>query len=141
MASAGGAVTVVAAPAGRRVRPGGGWTDAVLRERRASYRAGPAARADRAAGPAAERPLAERELTALWLLGRVPAAILPWSVLRHGRAGRGPGPDVREALFALPSGVTRSGAVEVHLRASDFLRHGHMADVAYSGVVLHLVWE
>ena len=44
-------------------------------------------------------PLAERELTALWLLGRVPQRALPWPLLRAGRAGRGPGPDVREATF------------------------------------------
>ena len=85
--------------------------------------------------------LCEAELTALWLLGRVPGALLPWPLLRAGRAGRGPGPDVREALFLLPSGVARSGAVEVHLRASDFARHGHDRDTAYAGAVLHLVWE
>lgn len=85
--------------------------------------------------------LAEHELVALWLLGRVPTAALPWPLLRPGRAGHGPGPDVREATFALPSGVTRTGAVEVHLRASDFVRHGHHVDPAYASVVAHLVWE
>jgi hypothetical protein len=48
---------------------------------------------------------------------------------------------VREAAFALPSGVVRAGDVEVHLRASDFVAHGHAADPAYAGVVLHLLWE
>src|SRR5690606_12734275 len=75
------------------------------------------------------------------LLGRVPAEVLPWPLLRAGRAGRGPGPDVREATFALPTGVTRTGAVEVHLRAGDFWRHGHDTDFAYASVVVHLVWE
>jgi hypothetical protein len=86
-------------------------------------------------------PLAERELVALWLLGRVPVAALPWPLLRPGRAGRRPGPDVREATFLLPSGVTRTGAIEVHLRASDFARHGHDRDPAYASVIAHLVWE
>ena len=86
-------------------------------------------------------PLAEHELVALWLLGRTPEAALPWPLLRAGRAGQGPGPDVREATFLLPSGVTRTGAVEVHLRASDFVRHGHDRDAAYASVVVHLVWE
>lgn len=86
-------------------------------------------------------PLAEGELTALWLLGRVPDAVLPWPLLRPGRAGRGPGPDVREAAFLLPAGIVRAGAVEVHLRASDFVRHGHPTDPAYATVVAHLVWE
>ncbi len=85
-------------------------------------------------------PLRERELVALWLLGRVPAELLPWPLLRAGRAGRGPGPDVREAAFAGPDGVVLCGDVEVHLAASDFVHHGHLADPAYAGVVLHLVW-
>lgn len=88
----------------------------------------------------------EATLTALWLLGRVPAAAidraLPGVVaLRPGRAGRGPGPDVREATLLLPSGATLTGDVEVHLRASDFARHGHGADPAYARVILHLCWE
>lgn len=86
-------------------------------------------------------PFPESTLTALWLLGRVPAAALPMPLLRDGRAGRGPGPDVREAAFLAPSGATLAGDVEVHLRASDFARHGHAADPAYAGVVLHLCWE
>ncbi|MEX2032888.1 MAG: DUF2851 family protein [Dehalococcoidia bacterium] len=88
----------------------------------------------------------EASLTALWLLGRVPAealtAVAPGVVvLRPGRAGRGPGPDVREATLLLPSGATLTGDVEVHLRASDFARHGHATDPAYAGVILHLCWE
>ena len=85
-----------------------------------------------AAGARAGRALAARA-------GRRFGA-LPWPLLRPGRAGRGPGPDVREAAFLLPEGVVRSGPVEVHLRASDFLRHGHDRDPAYGGLVLHLVW-
>ncbi len=89
------------------------------------------------------RPLRERELTALWLLGRTPAEVLPagWTPLRPGRAGRGPGPDIREATFRCESGAVIAGAVEVHLRASDFVRHGHDRDPNYAGVRLHLVWE
>ena len=86
-------------------------------------------------------PFPESTLTALWLLGRVPPAALPVPVLRWGRAGRGPGPDVREATVLLPSGVTRTGDVEVHRRAGDFARHGHLEDPAYAGVILHLCWE
>ncbi|MSQ42462.1 MAG: DUF2851 family protein [Dehalococcoidia bacterium] len=98
--------------------------------------------ADTASGaaPVAEA-LEERALVALWLLGRIPAAALPWPLLRPSRAGRGPGPDVREATVLLPSGVARSGDVELHLRASDFERHGHAHDPRYAGLLLHVVWE
>jgi len=105
--------------------------------------------------PGAERPartlgedagnyaigLAEHELTALWLLGRIPDGVLPWPLLRPGRAGRGAGPDVREAVVQLSSGVPLAGDIEVHLRASDFVRHGHATDPAYDGLILHVVWE
>ncbi len=91
-------------------------------------------------GAAAAQP-PERDLTAAWLLGWVPAHLLPWPLLRPGRAGRGPGPDVREAAFLTAAGVPRSGDVEVHRRASDFRRHGHDRDPAYDRVLLHLVWE
>ena len=82
----------------------------------------------------------EGEVTALWLLGRVPQDVLPWPLLRAERAGREPGPDVREAVF-LRDGVAVAGDVEVHLPASDSRRHGHEGDPAYDGVMLHLVWE
>lgn len=104
----------------------------------------PSVASDPSAEPSAEPSselFPESTLTALWLLGRVPAEALPWPLLRAGRAGRGPGPDVREAAFLLPSGVILAGDVEVHLRASDFRRHGHDLDPRYAGVVLHLCWE
>jgi hypothetical protein len=48
---------------------------------------------------------------------------------------------VREATFLLPTGVTLTGDVEVHLAASDWVRHGHADDARYAGVVAHLVWR
>jgi hypothetical protein len=48
---------------------------------------------------------------------------------------------VREATVLLPSGVTRTGDVEMHLRATDFVHHGHAEDPAYARVILHVVWE
>src|SRR5690606_10536399 len=44
------------------------------------------------------------------------------------------------SAFLVASGATIAGDVEVHLRASDFVRHGHAEDPAYAGVVLHLCW-
>lgn len=121
-----------------------------LRERSPRYRGGePAAGVDasteprvaaRAGAGRREHP-PEWEVLALWLLGRVPAELLPRPLLRAGRAGRGAGPDVREATLLAKSGVPLTGDVEVHVRASDFVRHGHLVDPAYARVVLHLVWE
>ena len=90
---------------------------------------------------ATKTPFPEAELVALWLLGRVPDTVLPWRLLRPGRAGRGAGPDVREATLRSEHGVPLTGDVEVHLRASDFVAHGHAIDPAYDCVILHLVWE
>ena len=111
------------------------------RERgRAVVRAAEALATYRADADDRDEPLAEHELTALWLLGPGPLPALPWPLLRAGRAGRGPGPDVREVTFAR-DGVPASGDVELHLRASDFYRHGHGRDPVVRRVVLHVVWE
>lgn len=83
----------------------------------------------------------EPAITAAWLLGRIPGGALPWPLLRPGRAGTGPGPDIREATVLLPSGVPASGDVEVHRVASDFARHGHGDDPRYGRLLLHLVWH
>ncbi|TAJ19276.1 MAG: DUF2851 family protein [Dehalococcoidia bacterium] len=107
------------------------------------------ARYQSARGPSAEPPdpadtgtlPGEPLITAAWLLGRVPATLLPWPLLRAGRAGRGPGPDVREAVALLPSGVPAAGDVEVHRTATDFAQHGHAGDPRYASLLLHLVWR
>ncbi len=91
--------------------------------------------------PTGEALPGEPAITAAWLLGRVPAALLPWPLLRAGRAGRGPGPDVREAVALLPSGVPAAGDVEVHRVATDFALHGHGSDPRYASLLLHLVWR
>ncbi|MCH8066764.1 MAG: DUF2851 family protein, partial [Chloroflexi bacterium] len=92
-------------------------------------------------------PLSEATLSRLWAGQRFPASALvtrqgaPLRVLRPGRRGRGPGPDFRDALIAAPSGRLLRGDVELHVRASDFRRHGHHRDARYNGVVLHVVFE
>ena len=92
-------------------------------------------------------PLSEATLSRLWAGQRFPASALvtrqgaPLRVLRPGRRGRGPGPDYRDALIAAPSGRLLRGDVELHVRASDFRRHGHHRDARYNGVVLHVVFE
>jgi hypothetical protein len=86
-------------------------------------------------------------LSTLWAGQRFPAAALvtragaPVRVLHPGRAGRGAGPDFRDAIIAAPSGTVLRGDVELHVRASDFRAHGHARDHRYDRIVLHVVFE
>ncbi|HYM14506.1 MAG TPA: DUF2851 family protein [Dehalococcoidia bacterium] len=99
------------------------------------------------AARAGEAPLTEAQLARLWRGQRFPEGALatrhgvPVTVIFQGRAGRGPGPDFRGAVIAGPSGVALRGDVELHVRSSSFRAHGHHADPAYAGVILHVVFE
>ncbi len=65
----------------------------------------------------------------------------PLRVIYRGLpAAGGAGPDFRDAVLATPEGP-RHGDVELHVRASDFRRHGHHENPAYAGVVLHAVFD
>jgi len=90
-------------------------------------------------------PLTERDLSQLWEGQRFPPQALtttagrPLRVLYRGRRGGGPGPDFRDAVIQAPWG-TLKGDVELHVRTSDFRRHGHQHDPAYNRLALHLVF-
>jgi hypothetical protein len=57
-----------------------------------------------------------------------------------GRSGGDSGPDFREAVIAeVGSRLTIKGDVEVHVKSSDWYRHGHHRNPAYNNVVLHVV--
>jgi hypothetical protein len=90
-------------------------------------------------------PLSERDLALIWEGQRFPPSALataagqPLRVLYRGLRGRGPGPDYRDAVIGAPWGTLR-GDVELHVRASDFRRHGHHRDPAYDRLALHLVY-
>ena len=65
----------------------------------------------------------------------------PLRVIYRGLpAAGGAGPDFRDAVVATPEGPLR-GDVELHVRASDFRRHGHDENPAYAVVVLHAVFD
>ncbi|MGI8550387.1 MAG: DUF2851 family protein [Dehalococcoidia bacterium] len=91
--------------------------------------------------------LREADLAVLWERGHVPASAMvslggtPMHIIYRGRRNAGPGPDFRDAMLALPDGSLLHGDVELHLRASDFRRHGHGRDPAYNSVILHLVYH
>jgi len=86
----------------------------------------------------------EADLWRIWEGQRFPKGALvtgdgqPLRVIYRGRPGRGPGPDFRDAIIAAPDGLLQ-GDVELHVRTSDFRRHGHHLDPAYAGVALHVV--
>ncbi|MGE3271165.1 MAG: DUF2851 family protein, partial [Chloroflexota bacterium] len=51
-------------------------------------------------------------------------------------------PDFQSAILARDDGLLLRGDVEIHVRASDWKRHGHSRDEAYNGAVCQVVlWQ
>jgi hypothetical protein len=63
-------------------------------------------------------------------------------IIQPGFWNHAAGPDFSRAALRW-AGTTEPvvGDVEVHLRADDWHLHGHHADPAYDGTILHVVWE
>lgn len=59
-------------------------------------------------------------------------------IIDPGRLNADSGPDFFNAKVKI-NGETWVGNVEIHVRASDWYRHGHDKDRAYNSVVLHVV--
>ncbi|MBT2558309.1 DUF2851 family protein [Hymenobacter sp. ISL-91] len=62
----------------------------------------------------------------------------PITVLRPGHRNPDAGPDFLQARLKIGE-VEWNGAVEIHLRASDWHRHQHQTDPKYDQVILHVV--
>lgn len=61
-------------------------------------------------------------------------------VVYPGRLNDGRGADLRDAVIDTELGRFR-GDIEVHVRSSDWLAHGHHLDPAYNRVILHIVFR
>lgn len=59
-------------------------------------------------------------------------------VIFPGRKSGLRGPDFSDAILTI-GGSLRKGSVEIHVRSSDFARHGHNQDTHYDRLVLHVV--
>lgn len=86
----------------------------------------------------------ERLMQYVWQHRLFPASRLrtvcgrPVSVIDPGRINTAPGPDFFNAKLMI-DGRLWAGDIEIHVKASDWFRHGHHTDPAYSSVILHVV--
>lgn len=64
----------------------------------------------------------------------------PVTVIHPGRYNTDAGPDFLEAKVKVGN-TTLAGHIEMHVRSSDWQKHGHDADKAYKNVILHIVHE
>ena len=87
----------------------------------------------------------ERFLYYLWenrlVAGRLQTASgVPVTIVNPGFRNTNSGPDFLEAKIKIGEKLW-AGHVEIHVRTSDWERHGHQYDKAYRNVVLHVVYE
>ncbi|MBO7137321.1 MAG: DUF2851 family protein [Bacteroidaceae bacterium] len=88
----------------------------------------------------------ERLLHYVWKHKMLPLKVLTTSdgqeieVIDPGLHNHDQGPDFFNAKIRL-NGTLWAGNVEVHLRSSDWYKHGHDSDPAYNSVILHVVGE
>lgn len=61
-------------------------------------------------------------------------------VVQTGDQNPNAGPDFSNARLRI-GGLELAGNIEIHIRSSDWLKHGHQNDPAYNNIILHVVYE
>lgn len=61
-------------------------------------------------------------------------------IIRQGALNRDSGPDFFNAQIKL-NNMVLAGNIELHVRTSDWRRHGHQHDPAYENIILHVVFQ
>ena len=61
-------------------------------------------------------------------------------ILKTGYRNEDSGPDFHQAKIKIGDRLW-AGHIEMHVRASDWLRHKHQHDPAFQNVILHVVYE
>jgi len=61
------------------------------------------------------------------------------TIVFPGHWTHGFGPDFADAMLDFRQDGFRTGAVEIHTKASDWIAHGHHLDERYNDVILHIV--
>ncbi len=62
------------------------------------------------------------------------------TILHCGKLNKDAGPDFAAAKIKIDNTIL-VGNIELHVKASDWLRHGHQDDDAYKNLILHVVYE
>ena len=99
------------------------------------------------AATSAREKVYERLVVWIWdqqaLTGPLPADDgRAYQVVFRGRPWGERGPDFQGAVIARDDGLLLRGDVEIHVRASDWRRHGHRHDAAYNQAVCQVVlWQ
>ncbi|MEI6019789.1 MAG: DUF2851 family protein [Bacteroidota bacterium] len=61
-------------------------------------------------------------------------------ILKQGELNHNAGPDFFNAQIKIQD-LLLVGNVEIHIKTSDWLKHGHLTDVNYNNLILHAVYE
>lgn len=64
----------------------------------------------------------------------------PVQIISQGLLNTNQGPDFLHAKLLI-NNVTWAGTIELHLKTSDWQKHGHTNDEHYNNVILHVVYE